>query len=160
MNVSLTPEDFRKVENELIDNIEFKNYVVQLASKLMPFIQADMSVGDIEHALEKFSPLGFMKIAEIMLYGDKQDTQLKAAIALVDRGGHVPVSKSVNIQGDLHHLSQDQLDSFLSNMWNRLPESDKKKMLKLVPDEGGTYRTPEEGEVPSVQAKDIPTEEL
>lgn len=155
MRTKYQMEKYRETEDILIDNIGFKDVVVDLAQKLLPFIKADMAVNDIEKALEKFAPLGFMKMAEIAIQGESERNRLQASIALVDRAGYKPVERSITLEGDLNKLQPNQLDSFLKNAWNRLPDQDKSKLINLISQPDGTYTVPKENEVPNVENKDI-----
>lgn len=158
--MKLSLENFRETENKMIDNIDFKSYVIELAYKLLPFIKADMAVGDMEKVLEKFAPIGFMKIAEIAMQGKNERNQLAAAMAMVDRAGYRPVERSVHLEGDINKLAPAQLDSVLKNAWNRLPQEDKNKLVNLIKAPDGTYHVPDKTEVPNVTQDEIPTEDI
>ena len=152
-------EHYRSTEETLINNLDYKETVLELADKLLPFVKADIAAGDMEKLLEKFAPIGFLKMAELAVKANNERTQLAAAIALVDRAGYRPVERSINLEGDLSKMAPGQLDSFLKNAWGRIPEEDKAKFVNLIKAPDGTYTVPDEHEVPNVLKTEVPEEE-
>ncbi len=155
-------EHYRKTEEEMIRNIDYKESVLDLAEKLLPFIKADIAAGDMEKLLEKFAPIGFLKMAEIAVKGKNERDQLSAAIALVDRAGFRPVERSINLEGDMSKMAPNQLDAFLKNAWTRIPEEDKAKFVHLIKNPDNTYTVPDENstEIPNTLVSEIEEEEL
>lgn len=158
-NVKLTGH-YRAVEESLNANIDYKDMILRVFESLKPFMLADVAANDMEKLLDKFAPVAFMKMAEIMISGRNERNQLTAATALVDRAGYRPIERSINLEGDISKLTGEQLNSYLKNAWQRLPAEDKNKVIQLVQAPDGTMRVPEGDELPTTLPEDIEVTEI
>lgn len=153
-------EDDVSIEDQIIENIELKKVILKFAEQLMPFIKADVAAGDISKMLERYAPVAVMTLADVMLNAKNERNKANAAEKLAYMAGYKPVEKSVSLEGDLSRMAPQQLDAFLKNAFDKLPESEKNKLINLIKDSDGTYRIPKDNEIPALLPSEIPIKEL
>lgn len=126
------PRQFKKTEEDMVENIELKRSILELADAILPVLKGDAKVGDVNKMLERFAPAAALSLWNEMLNAKGEKTRLEAAKTLAFMAGYKPVEKTVAIEGNLDRMSEAQIDGFLQNALTQLTPKDRQKVIELV----------------------------
>jgi len=139
----------------MINRLDCKAQILELADDLLPYLGKDGRLGNIPKMLERYAPLSLVKMIDLMLNSKNDKVQSEMAKTIAFMAGHKPPEKSINLSGNIDNMTEAQLNSYLKAAFEVMPEKEKMKLIELIKDENGEYKEPSK-----VDLKKIPITEF
>ena len=126
------PVKFWRPEEKMLDNLELKNQILAIAEVLIPFLESDAKVGDVDKMLKRAAPLAAMRLIESLVVGQTGRATRESARDLLYMAGYKPVERNLNIEGSIDKMSEAQIDSILKNTLEKMPPGERKKIIRML----------------------------
>ena len=134
----------KDIEGEMIDNIDLKNQILQLAETVMPLLKGDAASGDIMKMIDRAGPLAMLELIQLMFTTKNEKIKHQTTKDILDRAGFKPPDKKINIHESVDRMSPEQLDAFLMNSFRGLDASERGTLMKFIEGPDGTFEVEED----------------
>lgn len=122
------PEEPDDTEDEQIKEIDERKIFMQSMMEFLPIFKKFNQIKDPEAILQLASPIAARTLVHCMIFGDNK-TRESSASKVLDRVMGKPVERQISLMGDIHKMTEEEVDSDIARILQKLPEEEVRKLL-------------------------------
>ncbi len=142
-----TPHDPEDVEDDMNQDLDERKLFMESMMEFLPIFKKFNQLKDPESILQMAGPIAARTLVHCMVFGDNK-TRESSASKVLDRVMGKPVERQISLMGDIHKMTEEEVDSDIARILQKLPEEEVRKLLggrRLDIQEGAAQGSPIEG---------------
>jgi len=123
-----TPGDPEDPEDDLNKEIDERKLFMESMMDFLPIFKKFNQLKDPESILQMAGPIAARTLIHCMVFGDNK-TRESSASKVLDRVMGKPVERQISLMGDIHKMTEEEVDSDIARILQKLPEEEVRKLL-------------------------------
>lgn len=123
-----TPKEVDDNEDEMNQDLDERKIFMESMMEFLPIFKRFNQLKDPESILNLAGPIAARTLVHCMVFGDNK-TRESSASKVLDRVMGKPVERQISLMGDIHKMTEEEVDSDIARILQQLPDEEVRKLI-------------------------------